>query len=909
MCPAKESDEEKKKREEKEREEIARLIKRDILDSGIEMNVAAPPDIGHRVRDSIAQEIPADLQMDSPAQMEAPIQSEAPPETESYAPIPLEPPKPRNKVLVKSDELLAEARKLIKEHKYELAIQRINERINLLKKTEYKYDYARTFFYGGQTLNEIGQHSEAKHLLEQGIEALKGTSYETGSTMAGILVELGIAYRKLGKYNQALEKFNQAADFYKKDGNQRSYINTLYNKGIVFYDIKDWKSAIEVYLEIAKASEEDPEEMSARLKSLQRVADVISLAESAGSADFDSDPYLRQIKSMKGDYEKALAHELRRAAKGRTLEDIQAEQAKDPSNLALWHFNLAAAEITASSGDLSVAKTNYNKAIELYKELGDKLGLSRCYHHLAYIKEKEGDLKEAVSLLRECIKLREDLKESMKLEEYRTAIHAETIPLYDDLSYLEAKLKNYQASLNAIEQSKSRELINHLANESLNTCPFIKNLLEEEEKTLGKLRDLEQDLYDFGMRYSEDVRRGYREERMLEDRKKLEQQIAELHNQLQDYRRDIWMKCIDTGNVKPPIEYDIYSNGMKIFQKEQNWAILEFIWNPRRAEIMVFFLTSEGMKLFQTSLDPKELKDMLNQYKTSLIEEDDNALNKSAQKFSEKIIPSQLFDELDATSNIQYLFIIPHKELHSIPFEVIQHKGQYWGQKYCIVKNFSLDLSRITLQKRIQFSEKHPKPKQLAVVVGNPTMDLPNAEVEAREVERMLKEKGFKVKLMMKKKSTEAAFTKEVTDKMIVHYAGHGIFITPEPILSHLIFTSSDLTAREITQLKLNNLPIVVLSACETAISGFLGGNELVGFVRSFILSGSTTIVTTNWPVHDESAQELICKFYENLLMGASVGIALQNARKFIAQKYNNQIVHWAAYTLFGDPFRRLIIS
>ena len=96
---------------------------------------------------------------------------------------------------------------------------------------------------------------------------------------------------------------------------------------------------------------------------------------------------------------------------------------------------------------------------------------------------------------------------------------------------------------------------------------------------------------------------------------------------------------------------------------------------------------------------------------------------------------------------IHYLVIVPHKELHSIPFEVIQHKNQYWGLKYGIVKNFSLDLSRITLQKRVQYLESHPKMKHSALIAGNPTMDLKNAEVEAQEVKNMLKQKGFSIVL------------------------------------------------------------------------------------------------------------------------------------------------------------------
>ncbi|MHA1359380.1 MAG: CHAT domain-containing protein [Candidatus Helarchaeota archaeon] len=838
---------------------------------------------------------------DSPTQSEVPL-------TESMVtapPVPIR-TKPRDKTLVKAAELLGTARRFVAEYKYEAAMQKLNERINLLKDPKYKLELAQSYLYAGHVLNMIRKNDEAKLLLEEGIGALKESRGNNPVLMANLKLELGIANQRLAKYEDALTLLHESGILYKNNGNHSGYIRTLWNKGILFYNTKDWQKAVETYLEIAQASSERPTQISTRLKSLQRIADLIQMVGKLGEADFDANPYLKEIHDMKEDYTKSLAQEIRRATKTGELIRIKSQEVHDPANLALWHFNLAAAEMTAPTGSMDSALENYNKAIELYTKIGDKLGLSRCYQHLALVKERQDKPKEAIALLRKSIELREDLKETMTLEEYRTTIQAGTIPLYDLLSYLEAKLHNYSASLNAIEQSKSRELINHLADEKLDTCPYVKNLLEKEEKTLQKLRELEQQLYRFGMRYSEVVRSGGETPPMEQDREKLEAEISGLHDNLQEYRRNIWMKCVDTGNVKPPIQYDILSQVMDVFRQERNWAMLEFIWNPAKTTLMVYLVTSEGIKLFQRTITAKELAAVLDNYKEALITEDITQLEKAAREISSKIIPADLFSALETLETIQYLFIIPHKELHAIPFEIIIHKSQYWGQKYCIVKNFSLDLCRITLQKRNEFIKSPPKIKNSAIVIGNPTLDLPMAEIEAQEAARMLKGKGIKVKLMLAKKSKEDDFKNAVKDYNIIHYAGHGIFITPEPILSHLSFTSSDLTAREIAQLKLKNSPIVILSACETAISDWIGGNEVVGFVRSFILAGATTIVTTNWPVHDESAQELVCKFYEFLLLGAPVGIALQKARQFIAQKYHNQIIHWAAYTLFGDPFRKL---
>ncbi|MHA1265399.1 MAG: CHAT domain-containing protein [Candidatus Helarchaeota archaeon] len=896
--PSTHDDEKKKEKESGDEKEgvpteSIPTIKQEILRSGLELNVPPPPDLSSELTDM--------------SLTEAPVQMALPPTQEVISPPPLSTslPPPRDKILLKMDELLSKARGFEREYKYEAALQQIIKGLNLLEKTKYHLEYAQILYFGGRIYNLIKKSDEAKSMLQRGLSVLEQHELAQSKTAANLKMELGIAYQNMGQFSAALTAFTEAGELFKQLSDQTNYLRSLWNKGITYYNLQDWKNAINLYLEIARESAKNSSTIATRLKSLQRLSDLIQMVGSRSGASFDSNEYLKEIDTLKIEYEEALAHEVRRITKGGELERLKAEAARDPANLALWHFNLAAAELTAPSGDLSSATKHYNQSITLYKEIGDRLGLSRCYQHLAYIKEKQGNIPEAISYLKQCIELREDLKETLKTEEYRTAMQAEIIPIYDELSYLESQLNNYTASLNAIEQSKSRELINILEKESIMPCPYVQDLLAEEEKALAKLRDLEVDLFHFRMRYSEVVRRGGVSS--TDEKEKLESAIAALHNQLQDYRRDIWLKCVDSGAIKPPIEYNIFSQALDIFKTERNWAILEFIWNTRRAKMMIFYITPSEMKRFDSELSSETLTSLLKKYQTALIEQDAKMLQNSSLQISEKLIPASLYDELEKYPSLQYLFIIPHKELHSIPFEIVQHKNSYWGLKYSLVKNFSLDLARITLQKRREFLTKHPKAKNSALVVGNPTGDLLNAEIEAKEISQRLKQKGFKVKLLLKSKSKEDSFVKNTRDQTIIHFAGHGIFITPEPILSHLQFATSSLTAREIAQLKLKQIPIVVLSACETAIPGYIGGNELVGFVRSFILAGATSLVSTNWPVSDVSARELIEKFYENLLLGASIGISLQKARQYIAQKYHHQILHWAAYTLFGDPFRQIL--
>ena len=49
-------------------------------------------------------------------------------------------------------------------------------------------------------------------------------------------------------------------------------------------------------------------------------------------------------------------------------------------------------------------------------------------------------------------------------------------------------------------------------------------------------------------------------------------------------------------------------------------------------------------------------------------------------------------------------------------------------------------------------------------------------------------------------------------------------------------------------------------------------------------------------------------KVYKNVFDKKSVGMALRDARKYVYDKYNGEILHWGAYTLYGDQFRTISI-
>src|SRR5262249_5829173 len=72
-------------------------------------------------------------------------------------------------------------------------------------------------------------------------------------------------------------------------------------------------------------------------------------------------------------------------------------------------------------------------------------------------------------------------------------------------------------------------------------------------------------------------------------------------------------------------------------------------------------------------------------------------------------------------------------------------------------------------------------------------------------------------------------------------------------------------TALEAAELPLDEVDLVVLSACHTGQGRVAGGEGVLGLQRAFQVSGARTSVTSLWAVHDAATSVLMQEFYQNL--------------------------------------------
>jgi CHAT domain-containing protein len=128
------------------------------------------------------------------------------------------------------------------------------------------------------------------------------------------------------------------------------------------------------------------------------------------------------------------------------------------------------------------------------------------------------------------------------------------------------------------------------------------------------------------------------------------------------------------------------------------------------------------------------------------------------------------------------------------------------------------------------------------------------------------------------KQSTVAAVTSALDGAAVAHLACHGHFRVDSPLFSSMELADGSLNVYELERLK--RAPnLIVLSACELAISDTRPGDELLGFAAALIGMGSRTVIASVVPVPDAATKRLMAALHRQLAIGSSPAVALAKAQ------------------------------
>ena len=192
---------------------------------------------------------------------------------------------------------------------------------------------------------------------------------------------------------------------------------------------------------------------------------------------------------------------------------------------------------------------------------------------------------------------------------------------------------------------------------------------------------------------------------------------------------------------------------------------------------------------------------------------------------------------------------------------------------------------------------------------GNPTISpdvadpLPGAE---REVQALAAQFPGAT-LYFNAEANKTNFAAAAPKARLVHVAAHAMADTLDPLHSKVLLADEDgkpnyLEAKDVIGMDLGNVAMLALSACESGLGRVDNGDEVLGFTRSFLSAGTSTLLASLWPVSDAATEKLMTTLYADLAKGVVVQDAMRDAQRAVmADPQTSHPFYWAPFNLIGN--------
>jgi len=250
----------------------------------------------------------------------------------------------------------------------------------------------------------------------------------------------------------------------------------------------------------------------------------------------------------------------------------------------------------------------------------------------------------------------------------------------------------------------------------------------------------------------------------------------------------------------------------------------------------------------------------------------------------------------------RHLIIIPHAELHYLPFPaLIDSSDRYLIERFTVAYTPSASVwTRLV--------DRTPPSGGGRVLALAPKVDqLPGTRYELEAIEHAFPGRAA---TLLGPEASEDVVSPPGGAFDVIHLATYGVLNRANPLFSYVELNPSGafdgrLEVHEVFGLTID-ARLIVLSACETGLgSGSRAdvppGDDWVGFARSFLSAGTSNVVATLWRVEDEATAALVAQLYRAMGGGASVREALAGAqRELLGDPRWANPFYWAGFVLVG---------
>ncbi|MFC1403365.1 MULTISPECIES: CHAT domain-containing protein [Streptacidiphilus] len=242
-----------------------------------------------------------------------------------------------------------------------------------------------------------------------------------------------------------------------------------------------------------------------------------------------------------------------------------------------------------------------------------------------------------------------------------------------------------------------------------------------------------------------------------------------------------------------------------------------------------------------------------------------------------------LGDDLDV------LHLLPHRELLRMPLHALAPGGRTLLERHPIAYAPS---AGVLLQLQARPPVPDGRPSRVIGYTPDPA-ERALFEGEAEDVARLLGTRAHTGE------DARGALLAGAWDTL--HLSCHGVFDERDPFGSGIRLADGLLTARDLMNRRID-AGLVVLSACETALSADSGGDDVAGLGHALLYCGARSALLTLWPVEARVTRSVMTDLHDRLRRNQGRAAALRAAVLDLRDRSGcEDPAVWAPYVLLGQ--------
>ena len=563
--------------------------------------------------------------------------------------------------------------------------------------------------------------------------------------------------------------------------------------------------------------------------------------------------------------------------------------------------------------NLTQAILHFNLSLEVHTPQAHPIECLSISRKLGNIHFSQSNWREAINTYKQAITAVELSRSWAISDDRRQKVLAEAIDVYQKLVQAYINIEQWDRAIETVERSKTRNLVELLANRELYPKGDVpQEIITELDRLRPSIPSLERQLQVVVDRLSANT--GEREE---EQQRSLEESRQRLQQELQTSRQQLdelidRIKPIDSSfSLTQRVEQIAFSDIQSLM--DDRAAAIE--WYVTEDKILTFILTANSLYPLVEQASAEELEalenwgsDYLSAYAGEEKQQWKVDLAANIQKLAEILNIDRLLSRIEDIFDKQgekcdRLVLIPHRFLHLFPLHALP-----LANGDLLMERFLRGLSYAPSIQLLQLSQTWSRPSlEQFFSVNNPNENLDFADLEVSTIRSYFS----KARVLTKQEASKTALASEPLNQTnVAHFSCHGYFDFETPSQSALVLagaTASEeeidgdeidleqcLTLGDIFALDLRQCRLATLSACETGLTDFNSlGDEYIGLPSGFLYAGSPSVVSSLWVASEISTAFLMIRFYQNLIAGSPVAVALNRAQFWLRDATKKELETW----------------